>query len=90
MAGNGTAALTGDGEPATAARLEPRLGASLARRTAHTHAQLQVLARRDAASIERLRRELPEPEPALVPQLAGDVHDVAGLVALHAQLFGGG
>ena len=76
-------------EATTAARLEGRLGTSLARRVARTHAQVQVLARRDAAAIARLRRELGEREPVIVNHLARDVHDLSGLLAVQDQLFGG-
>ena len=73
----------------TTARLEGALGTPLARRVALTHAQIQVLARRDAAGIERLRRELDEPSPVIVEHLARDVHDVSALLAVQARLFDG-
>ena len=41
-----------------------------------------------ARAIERLRTSTGERDPILVPHLDGDVHDVDGLVALHAHLFG--
>ena len=63
------------------------LSAELAAKVAQTLQELQVLAQRDAAAIDRLRRELDEPDPILVPQLDGDVHDVDGLVAVHRHLF---
>jgi anion-transporting ArsA/GET3 family ATPase len=66
-----------------AADLPPALAAKV-KQTLH---ELRLLAQRDAAAIERLRRELDEPEPILVPQLDGDVHDVDGLVAVHRHLF---
>ena len=46
-----------------------------------------MLAARDAAAIERLRAAVGDDDPILVPQLAGDVHDVDGLVAVHRHLF---
>jgi anion-transporting ArsA/GET3 family ATPase len=68
--------------------LGDELGAPLARKVARTVADAQVLAARDAASIEHLREALGEREALLVPHLDGDVHDVDGLVAIHAHLFG--
>jgi anion-transporting ArsA/GET3 family ATPase len=46
-----------------------------------------VLAARDQANVERLAAELDEEPLLLVPQLDGDVHDVAGLVRVHRYLF---
>jgi anion-transporting ArsA/GET3 family ATPase len=63
------------------------LEATLATRAAQTLADFRLLAARDTASIERLRRELGDHEPFLIPQLDGDVHDVDGLVAIHRHLF---
>jgi anion-transporting ArsA/GET3 family ATPase len=59
----------------------------LARKLARTLAEFRVLAERDTAAIERLRRELDDPDPIVVPHLDGDVHDVDGLVAVHRHLF---
>lgn len=75
-------------DPATVAdELTEALGESLARKVAKTVADAQVLAARDTASIARLREELDEREPILVPLLDHDVHDVAGLVAVQRHLF---
>ena len=71
---------------ATAARLAPVLGSSLAERTARTHAQVQRLAQRDAAAIARLRSALHD-EPVSLVDRPSDVHDISGLVALHEELF---
>jgi anion-transporting ArsA/GET3 family ATPase len=71
----------------TAARLEPALGPALARRVARTHAELQLLARRDATGIARLCDELDEPQPACVADFDTDVHDLRALAAVRAQLF---
>jgi anion-transporting ArsA/GET3 family ATPase len=68
---------------ALAAALGPKLAAKVARAYAEEHA----LAERDAAAIERLRAETGDAEPVVVPQLAGDVHDIDGLVAVHRHLF---
>jgi len=46
-----------------------------------------VLAHRDAAAVDRLRREVGDDDPIIVPHLDGDVHDVDGLVAIHRHLF---
>ena len=61
--------------------------AALARKVARTLREFRVLAHRDADAIERLRRELGDDDPILVPHLDGDVHDVDGLVAVHRHLF---
>ncbi|HEU4979452.1 MAG TPA: ArsA-related P-loop ATPase [Solirubrobacteraceae bacterium] len=72
------------------AQLTETLGAKLAGKVAKTYAEALVLAERDAAAIERLRERTGEKEPVVVPQLGGDVHDVDGLVRVHAHLFGDG
>ena len=81
----------GEGEPldpaAVEAELAAPLGAPLARKVARTVADAQILAERDVASIARLRRELDEREPILIPHLDGDVHDVDGLVQVYRHLF---
>ncbi len=69
-----------------AAELTGSLGAKLAGKVAQNLHDLQVLAARDAAAIERLKRELSEPDPIVVPQLDGDVHDVEGLLQVHRHL----
>ena len=76
-------------EEQTTARLTEALGAGLARRVARTHAELQVLARRDAAGIRRLSDELSETQPVIVTEINTDVHDLSALAALHAQLRAG-
>ena len=63
------------------------LPATLAAKVREAAADRDDLAARDAAAIERLERELGTTALARVPQLSGDVHDVDGLVALHAHLF---
>ena len=50
-------------------------------------AELDALADRDVAAVARLRDALGADDPVLVPHLPGDVHDVDGLVAIHAHLF---
>jgi anion-transporting ArsA/GET3 family ATPase len=71
---------------ATAARLVPVLGSSLAERTARTHAEVQRLAQRDAAAIARLRSALHD-EPISLGDRPSDVHDLSGLMALREELF---
>jgi anion-transporting ArsA/GET3 family ATPase len=77
------------GGGADEAALEASLGASLAAKVARAYDEERLLAERDAAAIERLRAETGDREPVVVPQLAGDVHDIDGLVAVHAHLFAG-
>jgi hypothetical protein len=40
--------------------------------------------------VERLRREVGDDDPIIVPHLDGDVHDVDGLVLVHRHLFAEG
>ncbi|MDX6641972.1 MAG: hypothetical protein QOF12_2983 [Solirubrobacteraceae bacterium] len=75
-------------EPADEAALAKTLGdARLAAKVVRTWDETRVLAGRDQASIKRLKRETGDSKPVLVPLLEGDVHDVDGLVAVHAHLF---
>lgn len=70
---------------------EAGLSPALARRVAAVFADEHALALRDAANVAQLAERLGESVPLLrVPLLDGDVHDVAGLVRLHAELFAGG
>jgi anion-transporting ArsA/GET3 family ATPase len=59
----------------------------LAGKVARAYAEERALAERDEAAIEHLRLETGEQDPIVIPQLDGDVHDVDGLVAIHAHLF---
>jgi len=71
-------------------RLEQAAGLSpaLARGVAAAFADEHALARRDAANVARLRARLGAAIPLVhVPLLDEDVHDVAGLVRLGAELF---
>jgi anion-transporting ArsA/GET3 family ATPase len=77
------------GDPvAVRAALRDELGDALAGKVAQSVADLQLLAARDAESIERLKVALDEPEPIVVPRLDGDVQDVDGLLALYRHLAG--
>jgi anion-transporting ArsA/GET3 family ATPase len=81
----------GDEDPADVPALlaaEASLSPALAARVAAAFADEHALARRDAANVRRLRERLGSDLPLLrVPLLDGDVHDVDGLVRLHAELF---
>ncbi len=81
---------TGSDAEATATRLEPALGAELARRAAGRHAELQLLARREEASVARLREALHNPPTFLLADRGPGVHDIPGLLSLHEELFGSG
>jgi anion-transporting ArsA/GET3 family ATPase len=65
----------------------PGLDAALARKARRTLAELRAIAARDAEAIARLRDAVGDDDPVVVPHLAGDVHDVDGLVAVHRHLF---
>ncbi len=73
-----------------AAQLEAELGPVLARKVLRTYAEALDLARRDAAAIEHLRAQTRPGLVVLIPELDQDVHDAAGLAAVHAHLFSGG
>jgi anion-transporting ArsA/GET3 family ATPase len=78
-----------DEEPATVHDQLVRDGVSeaLAAKVAQSAADLQQLAARDAQQIERLKRELDEPDPIVIPRLDGDVQDIDGLLALRDALM---
>jgi anion-transporting ArsA/GET3 family ATPase len=65
----------------------PGLDVPLARKARRTLAEFRVIAARDANAIARLRAAIGDDDPVVVPHLAGDVHDVDGLVAIHRHLF---
>jgi len=46
-----------------------------------------VLVQRDRDTIARLRRELDEPNPVIVPHLDEEVQDLAGLARIAEYLF---
>jgi anion-transporting ArsA/GET3 family ATPase len=69
------------------ATLSGCLGPELATRVARNFLDYHVLARRDGRNIGRLEAELGARPLLLVPHLDGDVHDIAGLLALHRYLF---
>ena len=80
------------GEPAptlaaVASQLGDQFDEPLAAKLLRSYTDALALAERDAATIMRLKEETGELEPVIVPELAGDVHDVAGLIAIHNELF---
>jgi anion-transporting ArsA/GET3 family ATPase len=78
-----------EAEPeAVADELREQLGDELAGKVAAAYGDARVLAQRDARNIERLRAEVGDDDPVLIPQLGGDVHDIDGLVRVHRYLFG--
>ena len=86
------ATLLGEGEPPDPAtihaELRDALGDALAAKVAQSTADLQALAARNSAAIARLKAELDEPHPIVVPRLDADVQDVAGLLLLYRHLSG--
>jgi anion-transporting ArsA/GET3 family ATPase len=78
-----------DSDPdAVAAELADALGEPLAGKVLAAYGDARVLAGRDASSIARLRQEVGDDDPLLIPLLEGDVHDIDGLVRVHGHLFG--
>jgi anion-transporting ArsA/GET3 family ATPase len=70
-----------------AARRTRVLGDSLAKKVAKTDAEVQLLARRDQASLQELRIALGEPDPVWLADRDADLRDVLGLVDLERELF---
>ncbi|HEV2774250.1 MAG TPA: ArsA-related P-loop ATPase, partial [Solirubrobacteraceae bacterium] len=68
------------------AQLRDELGDALAAKVAAGAEDLQVLAARHTAAIERLQTELDEPDPIVVPRLDGEVQDIDGLLVLYRHL----
>ncbi|HZV73963.1 MAG TPA: ArsA family ATPase [Conexibacter sp.] len=67
---------------------EAGLSPALARHVAAVFVDEHALARRDTANVAQLAERLGADVPLLrIPLLDGDVHDVDGLVRLHAELF---
>jgi anion-transporting ArsA/GET3 family ATPase len=80
----------GPEEPSDSAQDVPGLEPALTRKALRTLAEFHALAARDAAAIDQLRSAVGDDDPVIVPHLAGDVHDVDGLVAVHRHLFAAG
>ncbi|HEV2060143.1 MAG TPA: ArsA-related P-loop ATPase [Solirubrobacteraceae bacterium] len=70
------------------AGLRDALGDALAAKVAAGAEDLQILAARHGAAIERLRAALDEPDPIVVPRLDGEVQDIDGLLVLYRHLAG--
>ncbi|WP_205699244.1 ArsA-related P-loop ATPase [Conexibacter sp. SYSU D00693] len=81
--------LAGDDDEPSVDEVAAQLGGdeALAGKVVKTLEEFRVLARRDEAAVERLKHEVGDEDPVLVPHLDGDVHDVDGLVAVHRYLF---
>lgn len=75
-------------EPAAVeAALTATIGPALAHKVAAAYGDARALAAREAALIDRLRAQAGDPDPLLLAQLGGDVHDVDGLVRVCDGLF---
>jgi anion-transporting ArsA/GET3 family ATPase len=78
--------LHGRTREALAQLLVPELGEALAGRVAANLADVDVLARRDAATVRRLSERLEASDPVVIGQLDEDVCDLAGLALIGEQL----
>jgi anion-transporting ArsA/GET3 family ATPase len=79
--------LDGHSTDEVQALLSAELDDSLARRAAHNLADFDVLVERDRDTIARLRRELGESDPVIVPHLDEDIQDLEGLARIATHLF---
>jgi anion-transporting ArsA/GET3 family ATPase len=68
--------------------LAKHLERGLADRLADNLADLEVLAHRNSRSVELLANAVGEPDPVLVPELEGEVQDLAGLRRVAEHLLG--
>jgi anion-transporting ArsA/GET3 family ATPase len=68
--------------------VDPERAAAVLARLGAAHRRLRDVAEQEARRIEELTRAGGRIAPTRVPRLSGEVHDVAGLRALHAHLFG--
>jgi anion-transporting ArsA/GET3 family ATPase len=68
--------------------LEATLGPDLAAKVTANYADYQVLAHRDRTNLGRLTERLNGEPVIVVPELDGDVHDLAGLAAMVNHLYG--
>ena len=73
---------------ATTARLKEGLDEELAAQISRAHAELQRLAGRQRIALERLTEGGEDLPVFCVQDRSADVHDLAGLVTLQAELFG--
>ena len=67
--------------------LRELLDADLAERVAANFRDYQALAKRDAANVEHLARELDAKQVIRVPYMDEDVHDLGGLLKINRYLF---
>jgi anion-transporting ArsA/GET3 family ATPase len=74
--------------PALESELAELLNEKLARKVVRNLDEHLQLADRDAHNVGELRRRLGRRPMIEVPELAGDVHDLAGLAAVNEYLFG--
>jgi anion-transporting ArsA/GET3 family ATPase len=80
--------LLGDRDPGDVERLLGRtLNADLADRVAQNFYDYHAMARRDEQNLARLAQELDGRPLLAIPQLDDDIHDIAGLLAIHRYLF---
>ena len=70
-----------------ATEVEELLGAPLARKVVRTWDEERVLAARDRAALDRLRKRLAGAPMIEVPRLDEDVHDLDGLALMNDHLF---
>ncbi|MDP9228069.1 MAG: hypothetical protein M3M99_03325, partial [Actinomycetota bacterium] len=75
------------GEGVVEEELGGLLGADLAKRVADNFADYQALAKRDAANVEHLSRELDAKRVIRVPYMDEDIHDLEGLMKIDRYLF---
>ena len=80
------AGLNGRSAEQAASELAPALGEDLARRVASNLADFDVLARRDATTVDELADIADGNEPTLVAHLDEEVQDLLGLARVAAQL----
>ncbi len=79
--------LEGHSAAQVQALLVDELGERLAARVAGNLADFDVLVQRDRESVAELSRGLGDPNPIVVPQLDGDIQDLAGLDRIAKLLF---
>lgn len=73
--------------PADSGELSKALGASLGERVLAAAREQSARAERDRIAVDALRTEAGSPPTFVVEQLDDDVHDIAGLARVAAQLF---
>ncbi len=89
MAGDAGNQISREGLAALEAELAALLDERLARKVIRNLDDHRRLAERDARNAGALREQLGRRPMIEVPELPGDVHDLAGLAAVNAHLFDG-